>query len=103
MFVRDTQTNTTTLVDTDQNGTQHANRTVRNSVCPQVSGDGRYIAFASNIQQLVTPDTENYDTYVREPIPTFTNASPTTVGRGTSVTITVNGTHFLPGVAVLHR
>ncbi len=97
VFVRDTQKNTTTLVDTDQNGTQHASG---NSVCPQVSGDGRYIAFASNVQQLVTPDTENYDTYVRaNPIPTVANASPTTAGRGTSVTITVNGTYFLPGVA----
>ena len=56
VFVRDTQTSTTTIVNKDNNGT------IGNSCSydPSISADGRYIAFASYADNLVTNDNNGY-------------------------------------------
>lgn len=59
VFVRDTQTNTTTLVSKATNGTQ-ANHNPSSS-CRQlaISADGRFVAFCSSSTNLVAGDTNN--------------------------------------------
>jgi Tol biopolymer transport system component len=63
IFVRDLQTNTTTIVSISDNGTQGN----RFSYSPSISADGRYIAFASDASNLVPADTNNhYDVFIRD-------------------------------------
>ncbi len=63
IFVRDLQTNTTTRISVDSGGAQ-ANG---NSYDPAISGDGRFIAFASEGDNLVSGDTNNVsDIFVRD-------------------------------------
>lgn len=57
VFVRDRQTNTTTLVSKHTDGTQ-GNQTSR---FPVISGDGRYVAFMSTASNLVANDTNNQE------------------------------------------
>jgi hypothetical protein len=54
IFLKDTQTNTTTLVSTDSNEVQanDSNET------PSVSGDGRYVVFRTSATNLVAEDTD---------------------------------------------
>jgi Tol biopolymer transport system component len=67
IFVRDTLTNTTTLVSVDSAGNQGD----RNTQYPSISGDGRFVAFSSNSSNLVPGDTNSrYDIFVRD---TLTN------------------------------
>jgi Tol biopolymer transport system component len=54
IFIRDTQTGTTTRVSIDSNGAQ-ANG--GNSYNPSMSGDGRYVTFYSSATNLVPDDT----------------------------------------------
>jgi hypothetical protein len=97
VFVRDTKTGTTRVVDTDQNGVQYADGF---GACPAISVDGRYIGFFSSTKELVANDTNGYDTFLRaNPVPTFASRTPASVARGTSVTITVTGTHFITGAS----
>ena len=53
IFVRDTQTGTTTPLSIDSGGTQGNGASFESSV----SGDGRYVAFFSNASNLVAGDT----------------------------------------------
>jgi Tol biopolymer transport system component len=53
IFVRDLLTRTTTRVSVSSNGTQAA----ASSFSPEISGDGRYVVFASNASNLVSGDT----------------------------------------------
>jgi Tol biopolymer transport system component len=53
VFLRDTQTNTTTRISVASDGTQ-ANG---NSLNPAISADGRYVVFQSDATNLVTGDT----------------------------------------------
>jgi len=55
IFVRDTLTNTTTLVSVDSAGNQ-ANS---DSSSPSISADGQFVAFNSNASNLVPGDTNN--------------------------------------------
>jgi hypothetical protein len=53
IFVRDRQTNTTTRVSASDNGTEGNNL----SSLPSISGDGRYVVFWSNADNLISNDT----------------------------------------------
>jgi Ca2+-binding RTX toxin-like protein len=69
VFVRDTLTNTTTLVSVDSAG----NPGNRDSVSPSISADGRFVAFVSSSSNLVPGDTNNTrDIFVRD---TLTNTT----------------------------
>jgi len=63
IFVRDTTSNTTTLISVDSSGIQ-ANGDCQVST---ISSDGRYIAFQSNATNLVADDTNRtWDIFVRD-------------------------------------
>jgi Tol biopolymer transport system component len=64
-----------------------------------ISGDGRYAGFSSNALNLVEPDDNGvWDVFVRAVVsPTIGTITPTTVARGETTNITLNGTGFLPG------
>jgi Tol biopolymer transport system component len=63
IFVRDTLTNTTTLVSLDSAGNQGN----RNSVAPSISADGRFVAFTSDASNIVPGDTNSSrDIFVRD-------------------------------------
>ena len=63
VFVRDRQTGQTTRASVDSAGGQGYGQ----SVDPSLSGDGRYVAFASNAPNLVAGDTNNFaDVFVHD-------------------------------------
>jgi Tol biopolymer transport system component len=63
IFLRDTQTGTTTRLSVDSNGTQGNGR----SVYPSISADGRYVVFGSWASNLVSGDTNvREDIFVRD-------------------------------------
>ena len=57
VFVRDTQTGTTTRVSVDSNGAEGNS----SSPAPAISADGRYVAFSSGATNLVAGDTNLID------------------------------------------
>jgi hypothetical protein len=97
VFVRDRTWNTTTRVSVDS----VSNQSNGSSNGAAISGDGRYIAYVSSASNLVTNDTNGrWDVIVRaNPDLTVTSASPQTAARGATTTITLTGTHFLPGLS----
>ncbi|MEE8315002.1 MAG: hypothetical protein V3R70_00475 [Syntrophobacteria bacterium] len=63
IFVRDRQTPTTTRVSVDSGGAEGSGH----SYSPSISGDGRYVAFESNANDLVAGDTNPLsDIFVHE-------------------------------------
>jgi len=63
IFVRDLFANTTTRVSVDAAGNEGNGK----SLNPSISGDGRFVAFASSAANLVPGDTNNsYDIFVRD-------------------------------------
>ena len=62
IFVHDRQTGQTTRVSVASDGTQ-ANG---HSFDPSISADGRYVAFGSEADNLVSGDTGRFDIFVRE-------------------------------------
>jgi len=73
VFVRDLQTNTTTLISVNQSGVAGGNGEsdgffVSPFVRPSISDDGRYVSFGSSVANLTnTPDTNNsLDIFVRD-------------------------------------
>ena len=68
-----------------------------------LSGDGRSVAFQSISPQLVDGDDNHVEDVFVKPVtvPTVTGTSPASVAHGTSTTVTVTGTGFLPGTTVL--
>jgi Ca2+-binding RTX toxin-like protein len=63
MFVRDTLTNTTTLLSLGSAG----NPGNSSSLSPSISADGRFVAFSSESSNLVPGDTNNnYDIFVAD-------------------------------------
>ncbi len=78
VFVRDTVNGTTTRVSVDTAGNEGND----SSVWPAISGDGRYVAFQSNSNNLVANDTNNQrDIFVRDTVSgTTTRVSVDTAG-----------------------
>jgi Tol biopolymer transport system component len=105
VFVRDRQTGRTTRVSTDQNLAQANANSASDEFsfvrAPSISPDGRYVGFTTLATNIVTPDANGTnDLIIRaNPVPTITSVTPTSVARGATATITVNGTYFIPGVA----
>ncbi|MDQ2973364.1 MAG: hypothetical protein M3Q79_02695, partial [bacterium] len=65
VFVRDMQTGVTSLITTDSNGVQGNNSEM--FPVATISDDGRYVAFASDADNLVTGDTNGfYDVFVKD-------------------------------------
>jgi Tol biopolymer transport system component len=65
VFLRDLQAGKTTRMDVSSYGRQAARGS--QSVWPSISGDGRFVAFASNAPNLVTGDTNRVtDIFVRD-------------------------------------
>lgn len=64
-----------------------------------LSADGRYVSFHTAASNLANNDGNGgFDVYVRAvSMPTIESISPTSVSPGSSVTLTVTGTGFLPG------
>ncbi len=85
VFVRDTATNTTTLVSR-QTGTAAMNGGNGDSSEPSISADGRFVAFISNAQNLSGDDVTDYDVFVRDTV----NNTTTLVSRQTG-TAPMNG------------
>ena len=99
ILVRDRSTNRTSRVNTTASLAEALNGT---SDVPAMSGDGRTVAFASYANNLVDPDANgSQDVFLRaQPVPTVTNATPSSGAAGTSVAVTISGTNFLPGAEV---
>ena len=65
VFVRDTLTKTTTIASVDSLGIEGNGR----SYSPSISGDGRYVAFASDASNLVAGDTNGVtDVFLRDTV-----------------------------------
>ncbi len=67
-----------------------------------LSGDGRYVAFMSGASDIVNNDNNNHaDVFVRAfPEPNPTGVTPSTISRGTTTTVTITGSYFLPGATM---
>src|SRR4028118_1344345 len=109
IFVRDTLTNTTTLVSVDSAG--NLGNTDSNN--PSISADGRFVAFSSDASNLVPGDTNNNnDIFVRDRLTntttrvsvdsagnqanTYTN-SPSISADGRFVAFASNSSNLVPG------
>jgi hypothetical protein len=70
------------------------------STGPVISGDGHYVAFLTAGALFGPNDTNGLtDVYLRAvDVPQLGSISPTSAARGSTVTLTVNGKSFLPGV-----
>ena len=94
VFVHDLQNGTTALASA------HLGRPGNGiSGAASLSADGRYVAFHSLANNLVRGDRNlNFDVFVRAvSMPTVDSVTPDTVAAGSSATLTVTGSGFLPG------
>ena len=92
VWVHDRQNNTTAMASALYG--RPANGISGNA---SVSADGRYVVFHSGATNLV-PGSSGIDIYVRSvSMPTIDSVTPDTVAAGSSATLTVTGTGFLPG------
>lgn len=99
VFVHDLSTSTTTRVSLSAFGTPANSESLR----PAMSADGRYVAFHSFAENLVGDDTNFVrDVFVRGfPQPTVAEATPSSLTRGTTTTVTLTGTGFVDTPVVL--
>ena len=77
--------------------------TPADSLCNQLSlsGDGRYLAFASAAKNLDDNDDGVADIYVRFVVrPIVTSATPSSIPRGATTTVTLHGSGFATGTTV---
>jgi Tol biopolymer transport system component len=98
VYVRDLVANRTFLAARSATGAA-AERGASN---PDISDDGRYIAFHSLSANLVPADTnDEVDVFVRAfPQPEPRSATPSSVPRGTTTTISIEGEYLLPSSSV---
>jgi hypothetical protein len=97
-FVKDLTTGKVMLVSTDMFLTQLG----VDSQLGTISRDGRYAGFSSTGKFAADDPNAVRDAYLRAiDVPTITSISPTSANRGSSVTITITGTGFLPGATVV--
>jgi hypothetical protein len=92
VFLRDMQAGVTTLASTRQDFTQ----TNSPSNQPALSADGHYIAWIS-AGIFDGQDTNGLPDVIARAtlVPTITSVSPTSITRGTTTTLTINGTNFM--------
>jgi len=95
VFVRDLQGNTTSLVSRET-GTAAMNGADDNSFSPQISGDGRFVAFSSYGDNLSADDvgTDSLDGFVRD-----TQANTTSLVSRQSGTTAMNGANGTSAVS----
>jgi hypothetical protein len=98
VFVRDLQNDSTTRASVDAVGGQANGQSRR----PSMSTQGRYMAFDSEASDLVPGDGTSglpgVDVFVRVVVtPTVDSVTPAAVARGSTATLTVTGSGFLPG------
>jgi Tol biopolymer transport system component len=82
IFVRDVDTGTTTRVSVASNGTEanRGNPLFEEVSAPAISGDGRFVAFASDANNLVAGDTNNTrDLFVRDTCVGAAACAPSTI------------------------
>jgi hypothetical protein len=97
-FVKDLTTGKVTLVSTEL----FLGQLGVDSALPTLSRDGRYAGFVSAGSFAGDDKNSARDNYLRAvDVPTISSISPTSANRGTSVTITITGTTFLPGATVV--
>jgi len=98
VFVKDLATGRVALVSTGM----FLDQKNADSNDPAITRDGRYAGFVSSAG-FADDDTNGLrDVYLRAiDVPTVTSISPTSAARGSSVTITLNGTRFLTGTTVV--
>jgi len=74
IFLHDLQTGQTTRISVATDGSQALCNSIPNcSISPSISGDGRYVAFASSAYNLVSDDTNNkQDIFVRDTVNNIT-------------------------------
>lgn len=100
VFVRDRTANatsrvSTTILQVQANGPSGG--------APSISSDGSYVSFQSGATNLLDGDTNAQDDVFTRylTVPKITALSPATIARGSSATVTVTGSGFLPGAVVL--
>lgn len=97
VFVRDMVAGKTTRVSETAN---HADAQGTSDEAA-ISGDGRYVAFASDANNLVPNDGTDAsvnDLFIRDVrVPALTAIAPATVARGSTATLTLTGTGFIVG------
>ncbi len=96
VFVRDTQTGTTTRVSVDSAGNQ-TETTPTGSQYPAISGDGRFVAFVSEASNLVPGDTNmQWDAFVHD---RQTGITERVSFDGPPLTPSTQGTNDLPAIS----
>ena len=97
IFVRDLATNTTTRASVDALGREVSS----GSGGASMADGGRYVAFSSAAAGLVVGDGNGLgDVFVTVVVrPKVASVTPDTVDRGSTITLTVTGSGFLPGAA----
>jgi len=70
-------------------------------LAPRISGDGRSVAFADKLDNVIgVGGASVFDVVVRSTtVPTISSASPSTLVPGSTATVAVSGTNFLPGAS----
>ncbi len=105
-YLRDRTAGSTALAGTTSRMGEPSNLdpAVAGSTPGAISGDGRYIVFTSFASDVTPSDTNGTvaDLYQRSnPVPFLLFATPTTIARGTSGTISMHGSSLHPGSLVL--
>ena len=106
-FVRDRSSGTTVLGATSQAQGEPSDPNVSNagSFPNAISGDGRYVLFSSNATDVIRAGDANgntSDVFLRSnPVPYLFLATPSTVARGTTVTMSLFGSGLHSGPLVL--
>ena len=100
-FVRDRTAGTTALAGVTQKMVEPANpdANLAGSVPAAISGDGRYVLFSSTADDVLEPDTNGIvaDVYqASNPVPLILSVTPSTIARGTTVTLTLQGINLHP-------
>ena len=105
-FIRDRATGATRLAGNTQQQAEPSNPDGFGGSSPNgISGDGRYVLFSSNATDVMSAGDSNgtvADVFLRSnPVPFIFLASPSTVTRGTTVTISFTGTDLHAGSLVV--
>jgi hypothetical protein len=70
----------------------------------EISGDGRYVAFITDADDIAPSDDPFWDTFVIERAvapPVVSSVTPASIARGATATVTVRGSRFEPDATVV--